>query len=376
MVSCSFGISDLNDSGWNAELDEAAAMGVTVVAASGDQGDAPNSLSGRDQGQWPLWPASAAFNTSGALSVGGVSLAMTGSSAGWWNGTELNVSYDSAAGSIAKLTTWWDTSAGPGGYAGSEGGISTVNPEPDWQFDSAAQPNIVNATVQQGSSALGRAGPDIAFPANSTITYVYGNATGAVYFTILEGTSIAAPAFAGFLADEITVAHHEFGFVNPEIYRIESYFSAHPGPANPFSDVLNGSNYFFSAVKGWDATTGWGAPLATFFYEADGNSAIANYSYVGPTPGLPTAAPPPAVPWTEIILIFGVGITVAVVLVLVMARPPKNPEAPPPPPFVHMPPPAPNSFPTTAYSGATFLCPYCGAVRPAEPVRCPRCGAL
>jgi hypothetical protein len=28
------------------------------------------------------------------------------------------------------------------------------------------------------------------------------------------------------------------------------------------------------------------------------------------------------------------------------------------------------------YPGATFLCPYCGAIRPAEPVRCPQCGAL
>jgi subtilase family serine protease len=377
VVSCSFGISDLNDSGWNAELEEAAAMGVTVVAASGDQGNAPTNLNAQRNSQWPLWPATAAFNTSGALSVGGVTIGMSGSPLGWFNGTELNVSYDAAAGGIAQLSTWWNTEGGPGDYVGSEGGISTVNPEPDWQFRSAAQPNIVNATVQQGSSALGRAGPDIAFPANSTIAYVYANESGGVYFTLLQGTSIAAPAFAGFLADEVAVAHHAFGFVNPEIYRMASYFAAHPGPSNPFYDVRNGSNYFFGANPGWDATTGWGAPIAPLFYAADANSTIANFSYAGPTPVLPPAAAPPTVPWTEIILIFGVGVTVAIVLVLVMARPPKHPNAPPPPSaFGPLPPPAPNTFPTATYQGATFLCPYCGAVRPAEPVRCPRCGAL
>jgi subtilase family serine protease len=376
-VSCSFGIPDLNESGWNAELEEAAAMGVTVVASSGDQGDAPNSLTGRGEGAAPLWPATAAFNTSGAVSVGGVSVDVGGSPAGWYNDVNqsINVSYDPNVGPITQLTTWWDTSAGPGAYAGSEGGISSVSTEPDWQFHSAAQSNIVNATVEQGLSSLGRAGPDLAFPANTTIAYVYANSSG-VYYEILGGTSIAAPAFAGFLADEITVAHHDFGFVDPEIYRIESYYSAHPGPANPFYDVRNGSNYLFSATAGWDATTGWGAPLGVLFYEADGNSAIANFTYSGPTPLLPGKAAAPAIPWTEIVIIFGIGVTVAIVLILVMARPPKNGVVPPAPTYQPMPPPAPGAFPSPPHSGATFLCPYCGAVRPAEPVRCPRCGAL
>jgi len=36
--------------------------------------------------------------------------------------------------------------------------------------------------------------------------------------------------------------------------------------------------------------------------------------------------------------------------------------------------------PAPSYSGVpsppTFLCPYCGSERPAEPVRCPACGRL
>jgi pseudomonalisin len=376
VVTNSFGISDLNDSTWNAELEEAAATGVTVVAASGDQGSAPDSLTGRGQGQWPIWPATAAFNTTGVLSVGGVSLGVSGTPVGWFNGTDLSVGYDPTFGALTSLTAWWETSGGPGSYVGSEGGISTVYPEPDWQLHSAAQPNIVNATLEQGAGALGRAVPDIAFPGNATIAYVVADARGNIYFSLLEGTSIAAPAFAGFLADEIAVSHHSFGFVAPEIYRMASYYAAHPGPSNPFYDVVNGSNYVFSAEKGWNAVTGWGAPIAPLFYAADTNPAIRNYTYVGPTPGLPPVPPTPGVPWTEIIIIFGVGGAVAVALVVVMARPPKHPDRPAPSSFGTLPPPPPSSFPTSAYAGPTFLCPYCGALRPAEPVRCPRCGAL
>ncbi len=377
VVSASFGITDLNDSTWNHELQEAAATGVTVVASSGDQGNAPDTLSGRGNGQWLIWPASAAFNSSGTVSVGGVSLGFTGTPNGWLNATNLSVAYDSTLGHITNVSAWWSTSGGAGTFEGTEGGASIVYPEPSWQFQSAAQWNIVNATVVQGASVLGRSGPDLAFPANSTIAYVEANSTGTVFGTLLEGTSIAAPAFAGFLADEIAVSNHLFGFLDPEIYRIASYFAAHPSPTNPFYDVTNGSNYVFTAGPGWDATTGWGLPIAPLFYAADSTPAIRGYVYTGPTPILPTTAPPPGVPWTEILIIFGVGAAVAIALVVVMARPTQGAGVPPPPPsYGSMPPSAPGTFPTSAYNGPTFLCPYCGALRPAEPVRCPRCGAL
>jgi subtilase family serine protease len=377
VVSASFGITDLNDSTWNHELQEAAATGVTVVASSGDQGNAPDSLSGRGNGQWLVWPASAAFNTSGVLSVGGVSLGFTGTPNGWVNATNISVAYDPTLGHITNVSAWWSTNGGPGTYEGTEGGASVVYPEPSWQFGSAAQPNIVNATVVQGASALGRSGPDLAFPANATIAYVEANSTGTIFGTVLEGTSIAAPAFAGFVADEVAVSNHLFGFLDPEVYRIASYFAAHPSPTDPFYDVTNGSNYVFSAGPGWDATTGWGLPFAPLFYAADGTPAIRDYVYTGPTPVLPVAAPPPPVPWTEIYIIFGVGAAVAIVLVIVMARPLQGSGVPPPPPsYGPMPPSAPGTFPTSVYNGPTFLCPYCGALRPAEPVRCPRCGAL
>jgi subtilase family serine protease len=388
-VSCSFGLPDLNDPLWSLELNEATAMGVTITSASGDQGNAPNSLTGRSDGQWPVWPATDATNSSGAVSVGGVSLSLSGTATSSFNGTSVNLSYDPSAGTISSTTAWWDTTSGPGGYAGSEGGASTVFPEPYWQFHSAAQPAIVNATVTQGASTLGRSGPDLALAANDTMVAVSAVPNGTVYVAILAGTSVAAPLLAGLLADVVAVENNRssgawtsLGFIDPEIYRFASYFAANPGAAgDPFSSVTAGHNYVFSAGPGWNAVTGWGGVDAPSFLAADRNSTLLDYDYHGPTPGLPVSPSSSSpVPWTYIYAVFGVGFLVAIVLVLFAYRSVRRPPAPAPgvPWGAQMGRPAipPAPAPPGTYPGATFLCPYCGAVRPSEPVRCPQCGAF
>ena len=384
-VSCSFGVPDLNNSLWNAELLTAAATGVTILSASGDQGDAPNSLTNRGVGQWPLWPATAATNVSGAVSVGGVSVTLSGQANGTYNGSALNLSYDPEAGWVSSATAWYDTSSGPGSYVGSEGGTSPVYPEPSWQFHSAAQPAIVNATVREGASALGRAGPDLAMPANSTLATVAANSTGTIFFVILEGTSVAAPVLAGLLADVVAVENNgssaswtSLGFIDPEVYRFASYFASDPSsPANPLPDVTAGCNYVFCAAPGWDAVTGWGGVNASRFLAADRNATLLDYVYNGSTPGLPpvSSSSGPNVPWVDIYAIFGAGFLIAIVLILVTARPhPARPGATGVPWGARQDGTAPplTPRPPGTYPGATFLCPYCGAVRPAEPVRCPQ----
>jgi len=384
-VSCSFGLPDLDDTAWDAELLTAASLGVTVVAASGDQGNAPDSLTGRPDGQWPVWPASDAMDLAGALAAGGVSFDATGTPNAYFNGSSLNISYDPDVGQLEDVTAWYDTTSGPGYYAGSEGGISTVYAEPDWQFHSAAEPAIVNATVREGASSLGRAEPDLAMPANDTIATVAANSSGGIFFDVLEGTSVASPVLAGVLADIVAVENNgttsgwtSLGFIDPLIYQFGSYFATHPGAASdPYLDVTSGGNYVFSAGPGWDAVTGWGELEAPAMLAALHNSTLLDYNYTGPTPTLPIphSSPSGSIPWTVIFAIFGVGVTVAIVLVVFAARPGRPRSAPPTVPWGAqgggaLVPGAPGTLP-----GATFLCPYCGAIRPAEPVRCPVCGA-
>jgi len=395
-VTNSFGLSDLSDSLWTSELVHAAALGVTVVAASGDQGNAPDSLTGRGDGAGPVWPASAASDLAATIAVGGTTLVLSGGPSGWMNATDLNASYDAGPLAITSQSTWYDGGAPAGNLSGTEGGISAANPEPNWQFDSAAQPAIVNATLDQGAGALGRAEPDVAFPARATVVYADHDAAG-VYYEIVDGTSIAAPVFAGWLASCAAVVGHGFGNLDPELYRIASYFAANPGNNDPFLDVTTGGNYVFQAAPGWDPVTGWGSLDAVRFLQADANGSIRDYNYTGPTPGLPPLFPL-AFDGTIPILAFailGIGLTVAVVAVLLVGRP-RTPTAGRPPAYGYtyapgippgpgVPPVPPGAYPPAYGLGpprpatsvpAYFACPYCGRPRPAEPVRCPSCGAL
>jgi subtilase family serine protease len=384
-ITNSYGLPDLNDSLWNTELEQAAATGVTVVASSGDQGNAPVSDTGAFQGQNVSWPASAAFNDSGTIAVGGLTVNLTGIPSGSFDGTTLNDGFDRSVGGISSLSAWYNTLGGQGQFAGSEGGVSSVFTEPYWQRHSAAQPAIVNVTVQQESNALGRAEPDISFPANATLIYVAANAS-IVYFETVQGTSVSAPIFAGFLAESAAVTGHLFGYLDPELYRMGSYFAAHSGASgDPILDVASGGNYLFRAQPGWDGATGWGTLDPVDFLSADANASVTGFQYVGPSPGLPHSTPvAPSFLQQHaevlVLLALGAAIIFAILAVTVGSRPSsRSPYSTvgagvytptpggPPPPY------APAGYGTPS---ATFLCPYCGSVRPAEPTRCPSCGAF
>ncbi len=380
VVSCSFGLPDLNNSAWDTELTLAAALGVTVVAASGDQGNSLNSASALTVGPGPLWPATAAFNTSGAVSVGGVSITLSGTATANYTGPPLVAAYDDKVQGIAAgMRAWYDTTGGRGAYAGTEGGVSGVFAEPWWQFHSAAQPSIVTAAQNQGAQTLGRSGPDLAFPANDTIAYIAAQ-SGTPIFGLVSGTSIAAPVLAGLLADVVGVesatrGHFSpLGFLTPELYRLASYFAANPGSADPFYDVTNGSNALFAALPGWDATTGWGGLLAPQFLAADGNPAEANYTYTGPTPTLPPNPNPSISVLTGAVVLGGAATAAIVAVVIVLYR--RETPAPPPDAFdAYLLPAGPGGAPPAPEAPtATFPCPYCGIERPAEAGPCPGCG--
>jgi kumamolisin len=143
----------------DATLQEAAALGVTVLAAVGDHGADCGVGDGHAHA---MFPASSPFVTA----CGGTSI---------WN---------VLAGGFTEAV--WNDSSGASG-----GGISDVFPLPAWQAGAAVPPSLNDGAVRRGL-------PDIA--ANADPSSGYTLVVGGAPTVPLGGTSVAAPLYAGLVA--------------------------------------------------------------------------------------------------------------------------------------------------------------------------------
>jgi len=208
------------ESGWTSQaltnFDEAfqaaAAMGVTVCVASGDNGSSDGVNDGKNHVDFP---ASSSF----VLGCGGTTL-------------------QASNGQIVNEETWNNQPAG--GATG--GGVSDVFPLPAWQdgFD------VPLPSVQAG----GRGVPDVSGDADPSTGYnILVDGERAVF----GGTSAVAPLWAALVARINQAIGKPIGFLNPLIY-------AQAVEASGFHDITQGNNGSFSAAQGWDPCTGLGSP--------------------------------------------------------------------------------------------------------------------
>jgi kumamolisin len=190
----------------------AAAMGVTVCVAAGDNGSSDGVNDGNNHVDFP---ASDPF----VLGCGG---------------TTLQTSNEQ----IVSETVWDDL---PNGGA-TGGGVSNVFPLPTWQEGF----NVPAPTVQGG----GRGVPDVSGDADPNTGYnilVDGDSV------VEGGTSAVAPLWAALVARINQQRGKPIGFLNPLIY-------AQAVEASGFHDITQGDNGAFSAGPGWDPCTGLGSP--------------------------------------------------------------------------------------------------------------------
>ena len=146
-------------------------------------------------------------------------------------------------------------------WSGSGGGFSTVFPLPDWQRG-------IDMTASGGSTAF-RNLPDVAMLGDNVWSMSDRGQT-AVY----QGTSVAAPLWAGFTAlinqQAALSGKPAVGFMNPALYRLgrDAKYST------LFHDIVLGDNTtadspnLFQAVPGFDLCTGWGTPKGTALIDA------------------------------------------------------------------------------------------------------------
>ncbi len=246
VISQSFGedercVDPKIDRAQHAVFEKAVDRGITLLASAGDQGSAQPTCDGNS---FSLAASSPAVDPN-VTAVGGTSLYA-----------------DLTSGAYQGETVWNETdlfgSAGGGGY-------STLVRKPGYQ-----------SPVVKGRF---RAVPDISYNGGingGVITYFGDDAAGGPGFGgfyLVGGTSAGSPQWAGIVAIADQVAHRRVGALNENLYELGRKRSA----GSYFHDVTVGDNGYafddgtgtivtipgYSAVRGWDAATGWGSPIAS-----------------------------------------------------------------------------------------------------------------
>ena len=191
----------------------AAALGVTVCCASGDNGSGDGEADGKAHVDFP---ASSPY----ALGCGGTKLTIEGNA-------------------ISSEQVWNE-----GTNSATGGGVSDFFPMPGYQSASEIPVSANDPTHK------GRGVPDVSGDADPTTGYDV-RVDGQEF--VIGGTSAVAPLWAGLIALANQKLGRPVGFLNPLIY------GSLVGTGS-FQDILVGNNGAYSANPDWDACTGWGTP--------------------------------------------------------------------------------------------------------------------
>lgn len=206
---------------------EAALQGITPFASAGDNGSACPVLptNGVPGSGLPMvaYPASSPY----VLASGGTDLFTT---------TDFSYSFE---------TSW---------NAGG-GGISLVETSPFWQSYTGGGATPIVPSAEAGDRGV----PDVGMCADP-------NTCGAIIYVsgateVVGGTSLSSPLSMGSWARIQSAHNNKLGFAPPLIYQLASSAG---GPntlpsTGPFNDVVLGSNGAYTALPGWDYTTGLGS---------------------------------------------------------------------------------------------------------------------
>jgi kumamolisin len=211
----------------NLAVQAAAAKGITICCAAGDDGSSDGDPTG---GAHVDFPASSPF----VLGVGGTNLVAT-------SGTPP---------AIQSETVWNETLQNEGATGG---GVSAVFTKPAYQ-NSVSVPPSVNPP-----HSIGRGVPDVAAVADPVTGVVVMHIDGK-HLEQIGGTSASTPLWASLIARLNQGLNARCGYLNPLLY---VKFSS-----GVLRDISVGNNGAYSAGPGWDACTGLGTPNGDQLFQA------------------------------------------------------------------------------------------------------------
>lgn len=192
-------------------LEDAAALGVTITVAAGDNGASDGVTDGQKHCDFPA-------SSPSVVSCGGTMLQTQGIH-------------------ITRESVWNEANEGATG-----GGVSVVFPVPAYQHAAGVPLN------PQGKP--GRGVPDVSGVADPVTGY---NVLVNGEEQVVGGTSAVAPLWAALIARFNQALGEPVGDLNTVLYAI-------PSVESDFHDIVAGDNQGYGAKSGWDASTGLGSP--------------------------------------------------------------------------------------------------------------------
>ena len=263
VLSDSYGIceSSLGTSGnafYNALWEQAAAQGITVVVAAGDNGaagcDDPSSQSAAVGGIAVSGLASTPYN----IAMGGTDFTYTNNNQStYWNSNGSNNVYPSAKSYIPELP--WNDSCAAAGLAGctgvsstssslnivaASGGPSAVYPKPNWQHGTSVPADgardLPDVSLFSGDGNNGSfyiiCQSDQNIPGDTGCNLTSRSPTAPYHdFQAVGGTSAATPTFAGIIALVNQKTGQRQGTANYALYNLAN-------TAGVYHDINTGNN--------------------------------------------------------------------------------------------------------------------------------------
>jgi len=267
-LSCESDVTNANCTGYtsqtynmraDAELAKLAANGITVLAASQDEG-APSEANidcslDTTQPLWPIYPGCSPWLTSVSATT---LIDMTSKMTQNWPPI-CEGAYTCATGTLEypcmENNTYYDWTTG--------GGFSNFTARPQWQSAAVGAYLSSNAIIPPNWTFenQNRGYPDIAALGSRILIWIDGEVG------VTAGTSASTPiisAIASLLNDyRLNNNKKPLGFLNPMLYQMSA------SSPMTFKDINVGNNkctegacctYGYGAWKGWDPVTGLGTP--------------------------------------------------------------------------------------------------------------------
>ena len=236
------------------EFQKLGVMGITMLAASGDDGTETDRQCDEMR---PDYPAASVYVTS----VGAT--AVVASTSGTPLGSDAPPVCTKSTYNCACSTSNTENAAMRTNSAGfdSGGGFSNYLPRPSYQSSAVSQylNSGVNLPPQKYWNSTNRAYPDVSAVGADVLIVKTGSTIK------VGGTSASTPIWGGLITllnnDRLNSGKAPLGFINPLLYQMWA------NQPNTFTDITVGSNgggcsnLAFIATKGWDPVTGLGTPV-------------------------------------------------------------------------------------------------------------------